>query len=299
VKFLKRFALPMFGLVVGVMCFFPWNDVRDLISTQIQKASGVQVQMQSFSPTIGLRLGLSKGSLLAFSADKASIRLPTGNMVLCDELIIGPRFLPFLLGKAQVSIGCFTAEGGQLKALTSASPFWSPSAIDESVELNNFSLENLELNLHFQGVLSGSVEAANIKLQDGGIPDVSWQLSGKKVRTPEANIPLLKLPGLDLGDLETTGSLSSRSIKVDNLKFGSADTLIQGKIAYNSDVAENFVPNSGEISGSLRVDPSAEKGSLRDVPWKTFGAADDKGQREFKRSFTGGIQNLFFSLPGT
>lgn len=299
-SFLKRFALPIFGMLVGAFFFFPWNEVRDQISSVVQKQSGIQIQMQRFAPTLGLRMGLGKGSLLAFSAGKASVRLPNGIAVSCNELVVGPRFWPLLMTQFQIAAACYTEEGGSLIALTTAAPFWSPSTLNESVALDSFSLENVDLKSNVSGVLSGSVDATNISLLEGGIPDVQWNLTGKKVRTPEANIPLLKLPSLDLGDLKTTGTLNARSMKIDALDFGSSEGVLEGNITFQSTLSpENFFPTDGEIAGNLRVDPSAEQGSLRDVPWRTFGTADGQGKRTFKRSFTGGIQNLFLSFPGS
>jgi len=300
VSFLKRFSLPLFGMFIGAFFFFPWNEVRDQISSAVQKQSRIQIQMQRFSPTFGLRMGLGKGSLLAFSAGKASVRLPNGIAISCDELVIGPRFWPLFMTQLHIAAACFTADGGSLVALTNASPFWSPTTLNESVDLNSFSMENIELQNNVSGVLSGSVNVTNISLMDGGIPDVEWNLTGKKVRTPEANIPLLKLPSLDLGDMVTTGTLNSRLMKIDALDFGSSEGVLEGKITFQSTLSpENFFPTDGEIAGTLRVDPSAEQGSLRDVPWRTFGTADGQGKRTFKRSFTGGIQNLFLSFPGS
>lgn len=299
-KLLQRFALPLFGLFVGAFFFFPWNDVRDQITSAVQKQSGIQIQMQQFSPTLGFRVGIAKGSLMAFSGGKSTIRLPTGHMLTCNELIVGPRFWPLLLTQLQLSVGCISEDGGSLVALTTISPFWSPANMNESVEMTNFSLENVDLKANVSGVLSGTVDATNVSLTEGGVPDVAWDLTGSKVRTPEANIPLLKLPSLDLGNLKTVGSLNSRAMRISSLAFGAPDSIMEGDISFESTLApDSFFPTEGEISGRLRVDPSAEKGSLRDVPWRTFGNPDEKGQRNFKRSFTGGIQSLFLSFPGS
>ncbi len=297
IKFLKHFGLPLLGLIGGSVLFFPWNDVRDQISSLIYKQTRVQVQMQSFSPTLGLSVGVSKGSLLAFSATKASIRLPSGQMILCNELIVGPRFWPLLMTQIQISLGCFSEDGGNLTALLSAMPFWGPTSASVSVAMENFSMENISLQSSVQGTFNGKVDVSEVKVQEGGIPAVSWDLDGKNVRTPEANMPGMNLPSLDVDTLATQGSLSARAIKVDSLSFGTSNTLIEGKLKFQSDINESFAPQTGELSGTLRIEPNAEKGALGNVvSWKTvFGPGDEKGQRQFKRPFNGGVQSLFLT----
>lgn len=256
--------------------------------------------MQRFSPTLGLRIGITKGSLLAFSAGKSTIRLSNGYTFNCNELIVGPRFWPLFMTQVQISLACISADGGSFSSLTSISPFWNPSVMNESAELNNFSLDNIDLKMSLTGVLSGTVNLQELSLTEGGIPEVSWNLSGEKVRTPEANIPLLKIPSLDLGNLKTDGTLNARSVTISSLSFGSPEGVLEGDITFQSTLSpEASYPTDGEIAGTLRVDPSAEQGSLKDVPWRTFGTADGKGNRSFKRSFTGGIQSLFLSFPGS
>lgn len=294
-NFLKKFGLAIFGMLVGCFFFFPWNDVRDQIATLVQKQSGIQIQMQRFSPTLGLRMGLAKGSLFAFSTGKTTVRLPNGISVSCNELIIGPRFWPVLMAQLQLAVSCSSEDSGQFVALVKASPLWGVTSISAGVDLDNFSLENVDLQSNLQGILSGNVDAADIMLDgSGGIPSVTWKLSGKKVRTPSITNPVAPLPDLDLDDLETFGSVDSRSLKVETLKFGSANTLIQGDLKLTSAMTPDFIPTDGELSGNMRIDPVAEAGSLsRALSWKTvFGDGDEKGYREFKRPFNGTINVL-------
>lgn len=294
---IKRFILPLVGFFVGVLFFFPWNELRDILTAAIEKNAGIRITMTDFSPSTGLEMGLTRGSLFAFSGKKATIRLRSGEILACDELIIGPRFWPLLLTRAQVSLGCFNASGS-FAALVSASPFWSPSAVSVSIGLDSFSLANLRTRHNLNGILSGSFEMSEMSLTENTPPKVDWDLIGKGVHTPPYQIPLLNVPALELDELKTTGSYTGRAIKIGNLEFGSATSVIEGKMTFNSDISENTgAPESGDMRGWLRVEPGAEKTSLKDIPWNIFGKPNDKGRREFKRSFTGGITTLLFAAP--
>lgn len=295
---IKKYILPFLGFIVGVLFFFPWGELRDILITTIEKASGVRITMTEFSPSTGLQMGLMRGSLFAFSGKKATVRLPSGESLSCDDLVIGPRIWPLILTKAEISLGCFSEDSGSAVALISASPFWGPSTIAVSMDLDHFSLANIHLKMDLAGKLSGNFELSEFSLSEKGSPKVEWNLKGGEVRTPEFAIPLLKIPGLELGDLDTEGSYTGRAIKLSKLEFGSKQNLIEAKMSFNSDISEaSGAPESGDLKGWIRVDPNAEKSSLKDIPWNIFGKPNDSGKREFKRSFTGGITSLLLAPP--
>lgn len=291
-NFVRRFGFIIIGFLIGVVIFFPWNDVKDFMTGELSK-QGIQLQISHFSPTTGLRMGPLMGSLFAFEGAQATLRLPGGQGINCDSMLIGPRFWPLLMGQLQVSLGCMDSKGSMV-AVVKASPFWNPSMISVVANFSTFSLSNLQLNSDFQGSLSGDVEVKDATVK-GGLGEITWSINGKDVRTPDAAFPLAKIPSLDLGNVESNGNFGDGAVNVKSFTFGSAQSLVEGRIVFSSDLDKQMIPQRGEMHGTLRVDPEAEATTLKDLPFKLiFGQPDARGKREFKKSFTGGIQSLLF-----
>jgi len=296
-NFLKKYFFIILGFFIGIVFFFPWNQVKDFITTTVSKSSGITLDMQNLEPTLGLRIGLSKGSVLGFSASAAHIRSPMGQSISCEELIIAPRIWPLLMGQLQVGIGCIEKESGSFAALLKGSPFWAPTSLSASLELKKFSLENVDLQNELHGIFSGSLEVNDISLNGKSLPSLIWDLSANEVRSPSLSTPFLTLPSLDLDEVKTVGSLSRNTLKIPTLNFGSAQSTIQGKLSFESDLPmPSMAPENGQLSGSLRVSPSAETSTFKDISLKIpFGPADTSGNRQIKKKFSGGIINLFTS----
>ena len=292
----KKITVAVLGFLIGLFFFFPWSDIKDLITTKVARATGIMVQMQTFSPTTGLVLGPARGSLLAFSGTKAVIHIPPNKSVSCDEIIVGPRFWPLLLGQLQLSVGCLEANGGKVVALVTVNPFWSPSKMSLDGELTQFSLENADLGTNAQGIFSGTLAIKDAPLSGSGIPEISWKLTGSQVRTPDANLMVMQLPSLDLSDIKTEGSFSSHLIKIPVLNFGNKQSPLEGKINFQSDFSPNTGPENGSISGTLRVNPEVEATTFKNINLTIlFGAPNEQGVRAFSRPFNGGIMSLMMT----
>lgn len=296
-KFLRKYFFVILGFFVGVLFFFPLNQIKDKILTTVSKSSGMILDIQRLEPTLGLRLGFTKGAVFGLSAMGAHIRSPMGYSLNCDELIIAPRVWPILMGQIHLGIGCLEKEKGSLIAIIKASPFWAPSSLDLSIELNDFSLENIDLQSEIKGILSGSLDAESISLQGGGIPKLLWDIRGSEVRTPSAPIAGLMLSSLDLYDVKIVGSLKNNALKIPTLNFGNSESPIQGNLSFESDLPQpNMIPQRGQLTGMLKVSPAGISIFKDFVNFdRTFGPADTTGTRQITKKFTGGVHELYTS----
>ena len=296
-NFLKKYFFIFLGFFIGLVFFFPWNQVKDFISSTVVKSSGIVLNIQNLEATLGLRIGLMKGSLIGFSASGAQLHSPAGFSLNCDELIIAPRLWPLLMGQIQVGLGCLEKDKGSFSTLLKASPFWSPSNMNISIKIEKFSLENLNLQNELHGVFSGTLEITDLPLSGQGLPLVAWNLQGSEVRSPSLPVLGLTLNSLDLDEVKTVGTFGRNSIKIPTLNFGSPQTLIQAKLSYESDFPlQSKIPENGQLTGTLRVSPSAELSIFKNFInfTQAFGPADTTGTRQITKKFSGGIQKLIF-----
>ena len=295
-NFLKKYFFIILGFFIGIVFFFPWNQVKDFITTTVSKSSGIALDMQNLEPTLGLRIGLSKGSVLGFSASAAHIRSPMGQSISCEELIIAPRIWPLLMGQLQVGIGCLEKESGSFAALLQGSPFWAPTSLSASLELKKFSLENVDLQNELHGIFSGSLEVNDISLSGIALPSFVWDISGNEFRSPSLSTPLT-IPSLDLDEIKTIGSLNRNALKIQTLNIGTTQTNIEAKLSYESDFPmPSMNPTNGQLSGFLRISPTTESTTFKDINLATaFGLADSSGGRQFKKKFSGTAANIIFS----
>jgi hypothetical protein len=296
-KILKKYFFVILGFFVGVLFFFPLNQIKDAISSNVAQSTGIILDIQRLEPTLGLRLGLGKGAFIGLSAIGAHIRFPQGSLN-CDELIIAPRVWPILMGQLQLGVGCLEKERVSLVALVKASPFWAPSAVDLSVDFKEFSLENIDLQSDLQnelkGIVSGTLEAQNVSLTNIGSPSVLLDVQGSEVRTPSTYVMGVTLSSLDLDTVKIVGSLGKNSLKIPTLNFGNTDSPIQGKLSFESDFPmPRMIPQKGQLRGMLKVTPAGivifkNVFSLSLV----FGPADTTGTRQINKKFTNDIKEL-------
>jgi hypothetical protein len=295
-KILKKYFFVILGFFIGVLFFFPLNQIKDAISSNVAKSSGIILDLQRLEPTLGLRLGLSKGALIGLSGSGAHIRYSFGSLN-CDELIIAPRIWPLLMGQIQLGVGCLEKEKGSLVALIKASPFWAPSSLDLSVDFKEFSLENIDLQNELKGILSGALETKNIPLTKIGTPSVFLDIQGTELRTPSTYVMGVTLSSLDLDTVKIVGSLGKNALKIPTLNFGNTESPIQGKLSFESDFPQpSMSPLKGQLTGMLKVTP-AGVGIFKDLLNfdSAFGPADTTGTRQINKKFTGGVKELYTS----
>jgi hypothetical protein len=293
-KILKKYFFVFLGFFVGIVFFFPLNQIKDAISARVTKTSGIILDMQRLEPTLGLKLGFSKGSIIGLSAIGAHMRFQSGDSVKCDELIIAPRFWPLIMGQFQFGLGCFEKEKGRLSALIKGSPFWAPSSLGLSVEIKEFSLENIDLQNELKGIISGTIEAQNVSLTNIGTPSVLFDIQGSEFRTPSTYLGGVILSSFDLNTVKIAGSLGKNSLKIPTLDFGNADSPIQGKLSFESDFPNpSMIPQKGQLAGTLKVSPTGAA-IFKDILNLTFvfGPADTTGTRTINKKFSNSIHEL-------
>ena len=293
-KILKKYFFVILGFFIGILFFFPLNQIKETISSNVAKSSGIILDIQRLEPTLGLRLGLGKGAFLGLSASGAHIRSPLGFSLNCDELILAPRIWPLLMGQIHLGVGCLEKEKGSLVALIKASPFWAPSTVDLSVDFKEFSLENIDLQNELRGIVSGTLEAQNVSLTNRETPNVIFDIQGSELRTPSTYVGGVILSSLDLDTVKIVGSLAKNSLKIPTLNFGNTDSPIQGKLSFESDFPmPSMIPQKGQLTGMLKVTPAGISifKDVLNIPL-AFGPADTTGTRQITKKFTSGIQEL-------
>lgn len=295
------------GLLFGTFLFFPWNTLKTKLETQVQMMTGMTMSISSLKAGTAIQLGLKYGSLLGINAyDVVLVNPQNGMTVNCNQLTLAPKVWPIIMGEAQIGMRCSNNENGVLNALVKASPVWAVDTVNASVELDNLSLYfvpsnisiptgqmgNISIDGGVKGAFTGTILINDFKPQSNLMGSVSWDLQGAAVTTPSLKTIFVSLPNLDLGNLKIVGSLNGGNISIPTFSFGTDNSLLQANMVIDLQSNPSMQVPVGNISGWLRVDPNAEKGELKDVPFAMFGKANDQGRREFVKKLDGTPQSI-------
>jgi len=289
------------GLIFGILFFIPIDPIRARVLSYVSRQSDIEITIKKLGLGTGLGLGISDGSLFALRGKDALIGFQNGQMLRCSKLIIAPKILPILVGRFSGTLYCEMGASGTVTAGISGSPFWNPKTLNLSVEVEELDMAILEQFTQvspFAGTLNGTVELKEVNPSSSRMPDAEWNLDGKEVMLPAVTQDFFNLPSLQIGPMSTKGTIQNSKLKIDEIKFGKADTMIEGTLTANLGLSSSGVPSNGEITGKLRTDPDFEKSQLTDINLDlAFGKVKPSGFREFRKKMEGGPQSLLMNPP--
>jgi type II secretion system protein N len=288
------------AFLLGCLIFFPLNFIKPRLQRSLAQA-GLDVELGHLHVGTGLGLGLSRGGLFAIHAENVTVTLPQGGNVRCEKFTLSPQLLPLFVGAIKGSALCRTTKQGSLVGTVRGFPFWNPTKFNASVKLDEVDLslaEGLVPYGPFRGSLKGEILISEMKPNSRTPPRFDWQVQGQNVSTPAVPTDFLSIPALNLGPVSSRGSFAPAKLKLDEFKFGSDKSPLEGTLRADMVIDPRGLPTSGELSGNMRTEPTFEKESLKDINLNLlFGPVRDSGQREFKKTFNGSVLGLLMNPP--
>lgn len=304
----SKWSLFLFGVCFFVSFFwwFPLDQIKGSLIAPIRKQTGVAIRLDNLKVGSGLGLGLTHGGLLGIKSDNLTLLFPGGKILSCKNVILSPHFLSLFTGKISVGVGCeLNSQPGDETQISSvlrlsivAGPFWNPQTAGAKINLTDFSLSQLSIffpNLEFGGVLQGEITVNDLVIGSSSKPRaVSWNISGKEILTPAIANDFVGVPAIPLESITSKGRLEGDNLVVEDFKFGSGKSPLEGDVKINFKLDPIGQPISGEILGKIRTQPDFEAAALADkIPMDlVFGKVRPSGFREFKKTLQGNLLSL-------
>lgn len=259
---LNRHKLKLVILVFSTSAFlfllFPFNDLSDLVTTQVAKMTGNQVYVQfddmhlSVLPTPGMAL------------QNVYVETPTMPGIKADEVVATPSIRALIFQKPA---GQLTAKGflnGDVEVSLAPGP-----ASDNGVPRNQIELEAKHLNLEqLKGMLQLPVTIkGNLDVETTALVDLSFQeqpdmdvvLKIDKFELPVANVqtPMgpVTLPDLKLSAVEMKGRLSAGKLLIEQGSLGRTGDELVGSIKGSLDLRiQNMGGRMYPVVGGYNLD---------------------------------------------
>ncbi len=293
----KVWVMFVLGLMLGILIFFPTNQIKEKIFAYVAQTSGAKLQAETMSFGTGLGMGFSKGGVFGLSFDK--LRIQTGSSTIdCDEATLSPHLLSLFMGKATIGLRCESQRHGAFDAKISVKPFWSPETLNVDANFKGLNLAVFADMLErypLRGILYGDLNVEDMPMAAGRrtLPPLNWKLSMQKVVLPSLNSDFVTLPEIPLGTLDTTGSLKNNKLIMAPLLMGNSSSPLSAKLDINLALDGSGMPASGEIKGELKADPEWET-SIKETLDLTllFGEPNETGARRFRKPVQGGPISL-------
>jgi type II secretion system protein N len=291
---LKSFALFILFTVIFLFLLFPFNDLSQLVSDQVSKATqnrvflqfqnlslslfpvGVQLQQVSVDTTAGLQLKLAE-LILRPSVAGAINKKPFGYVEASG----------FLNGLAQVKLGAGPkSEKGNERYLLDLK--FENLRLDEAKNLAS-------LPLALEGNLTSEMTAlADPTFKDQPNSELSFNIKNFKVPNSSVNLGnfgSINIPELKLRKLDGKARLENANLVLESLQLGqTGDDIngsIKGQIQLNIDnISEMIVPRFGSYSFDVRLNmsPDFEKRASLFLIFISGFKTQSPGQYNFKVS---------------
>ena len=243
---------------IFLLLLFPFNDLSDLVTTQVAKMTNNQVYVQfddmrlSVLPTPGVAL------------DNVYVETPTLSGLKAQEVVATPSIRALIFQKPA---GQLTAKGflnGEVEV------YLAPGkASDNGVPRNQIELEAKQLSLEqVKNLLQLPVTfRGNLDIESSALVDLSFQeqpdmdvvLKVDKFELPVANVqtPLgpVTLPDLKLSAIEMKGRLSSGKLLIEQGSLGRAGDELVGSIKGSLDLRiQNMGGRMYPVVGGYNLD---------------------------------------------
>ncbi|MBX2989273.1 MAG: type II secretion system protein GspN [Bdellovibrionaceae bacterium] len=262
-----RLLLSMISAVIFAVLIFPFNDLSDLLSSQISAATRNSVYVQ-FE-----RLSLSFFPQLGAQAEQVHIESLFFPGIKVEEVTVTPS-----LGAAlsQKPYGHVTAKGlfrGDVDARMGSGGQSERGTELQKLEITaqRLSLQDLRQLANLPALIKGRLDLETAGLIDMTLaeqPDLALNIKIQQFEMPSTNLALghmgeLTLPEIKLSSLELKGRLSAGRLLIENIRVGGqpADDLqgtIKGTLGLNlRNAGGTPVPEFGAYSFDVDLQPSA------------------------------------------
>lgn len=284
------------GLLLGVLLFFPTNQIKEKIFANISKSTGAVLQAESMSLGTGLGLGFSKGGIFALKFQKLHVQSESMSMD-CDEATVSPHFVSLFVGKLALGLSCDSVKNGALAAKAVLKPFWSPNTLSVETNfkgLNLAALGDMLQSYPIKGIVYGDLTVDDMSLSGrSGMPALNWKISMQQAVLPPVKSDFISLPQILLGTLDTTGSLQNNKLVMKPLLMGNGTSPIKMNLDINLALSSQMMPMAGEIKGTLTANPEWEASIKNTLDLALlFGNPDAQGFRKFRKPVQGGPFSL-------
>lgn len=229
----KKYVLALFLTAIFIVLMFPLNDVGDLVTTQVYRATGNQVYLQfeelnlDFLPSPGLAMG--QISLEASPLPPLSIR----------RLEVHPSLFGLIMQKLDASA---TAEGifrGDIQASVKPGRKMENGAPSHAVNVNARGLNLADIKkmvpapINFRGSLDLDADGV-VDPTFSNQPDITLSLDSKNFEllpsTVETALGPLAVPELRLSRVSLKGRLSAGSFVIEDGQLGGPGDELNGTI---------------------------------------------------------------------
>lgn len=261
-----KFFLVLFSALFFAVLIFPFNDLRDLISSQISKRSNNSVYLQFEN------LEMSIIPQPGFKMEKIHLETLQTPAISMTELTVTPAIRGLLT--QQPYYGHANAKGllkGDVDIKVSKGPKTDNGVDRQRIELkaSKVSLHDVREFANLPVLLKGQLNLNSTALADLTFqeqPDIDLNLTVQKFELPPASIetmmgPLI-LPDLKLTSIELKGRLADGRFIIENGVIGKPGDEIYGSIKGN--MVLNIVNRGGRFAPqmgaySFDIDLTAKK----------------------------------------
>lgn len=223
----------LISTLVFLFILFPFDDLSDLVSTQVSKATGNSLYLQfqklkmSLFPTPGLKM------------EKVFIQASQAPSINMESLTITPSLSGLIYKKPYGQVSIHGIAGGDFELSVTKGPRNEAGAEREKFEIQGqkIALKELMKNTGHSIPLEGLGQFSIMSLSDPlwkDQPEAELDLSINKFALPPLSVPTplgpLNLPGFNLGQVLLKGRLSGGNFNIEKGTFGKETDEIQGLV---------------------------------------------------------------------
>lgn len=242
-----KFVLMLLSAVVFAVLLFPFDDLGDLVSSQVSQATRNQVFVEFDRMNLSLfpNPGIAMNGVFLEARNYPAIK--------ADELVVSPSITSLFSQKPAGSVAAHGFLKGDLQAsLQSAGK--SEGGVERQkivVQAKSLSLadlrELLQMPMMMKGQLSLNAQAlADLTFAEQ--PDADIEIKVDKFELPSSNVQTamgpITLPELKLSSVELKGKLAGGKLQIENGQIGKPGDEVHGTVKGSLDLQ---VKNMGAI----------------------------------------------------
>jgi type II secretion system protein N len=234
-----KFVLMIISAIVFAVLIFPFDDLGDLVSTQVSQATRNQVFVQ-FD-----RMNLSLFPAPGVAMDGVFLEARNFPPLKAEELIVSPSLTSLITQKPAGSLVAHGFLKGDIHASLQPAGKSEGGAQRQKIVVQAKSLSLSELHdllrmpVAIQGQLSLNAQAL-ADLSFATQPDADIDIRIDKFELPTSNVQTamgpITLPQLKLSSVELKGKLAGGKLQIENGQFGRAGDEVHGNIKGSLDL---------------------------------------------------------------
>lgn len=296
--FHKSKIILFFVLIISfVLVFFPYDDLSDMISSEVANATGNTVYVQFDKLSLGFlpQLGIHMANVF--------IETPFATDLRADSLKVAPSFLSLFAMKPLGRIKAENLFAGDLDAsISNSNKLKAPQAISADIDYMNFNLNEVvktfvPISMKANGTASLNA-LVDLDLEFKSQPEGNVQILSPKVSIPSFSFDTymngvkqsMSVPNLNLGKVQIKGQLKNGKVLFSDTVIGSAKDDVFAKIG--GDVDLRIAPNSTAINYyNLAIDLTLKDTFIKDLG--SYGSMLDLMIGKFKSKSLDGTRYAF------